>query len=100
ILLLEGEFHLRNLEFKKAVGVLNKASTQEYAEEYSFRLLMLAYYYNGDRMQAIDIYINLTNYLKEYLDVGPSKITEELYLLIKSDREVPVKSMGKWINLD
>lgn len=97
LLILSGELYIEKLYYKNAIEVLNKACEQEWAEEYAYRLLMLAYYYNGERMQAIEVYNKLTIYLKRYLGIEPSKLTTDLNTAIKNDAQIPISSRRRWL---
>ncbi len=72
---------------EEAAGILTAASTKSFADENSFRLLMLAHYSMGNKAAALKTYKRLEEYLATELDTSPHQKTEQLRGLIKDEKE-------------
>ena len=85
-------------DYQQAVEVLTRASLNDFFDEQSYRLLMLACYASGNQRQALEIYQKFSKLLREEMGAHPQKATRQLRDLILSGQDIPVPEMIKTLS--
>ncbi len=93
-----GRLLLQTGEYEEALNILNRASSQSFADENSYRLLMLAHYALCNPGQALQIYNKLERTLASEFQANPHRRTKELRDLIRSGTDQPVSELVKLLS--
>jgi|GEM_PF-6526502 len=93
-----GRLLVQTGEYEEALNTLTRASSKSFADENSYRLLMLAHYALCNSGQALQIYNKLEKNLASEFQVRPHRRTRELRDLIRSGIDQPVSDLLKWLS--
>ncbi len=93
-----GRLLLQTGEHEEALNILTKASSKSFADENSYRLLMLAHYALCNPGQALQTYNKLEKTLASEFQASPHRKTKELRDLIRSGLDQPVSDLVKWLS--
>lgn len=74
--------YIRLEQFEEVIEWANRLITIDDALEEGYRLLMLAYYYLGDRHKAIKAFEKCEAVLKRVYNIAPMETTEQLYEMV------------------
>lgn len=75
--------YIRLEQFENVIEWANRLIKLDEALEEGYRLLMLAYYYLGDRHKALKAFEKCEAVLKQVYNIAPMETTEQLYEMVK-----------------
>ncbi|HEY5597104.1 MAG TPA: BTAD domain-containing putative transcriptional regulator [Candidatus Bipolaricaulota bacterium] len=87
-LLEQAQCHAQLQQHDAAIGCVQEAIRSQPWHEPAYRKLMLYAFYSGDHAQVVQAYKRCIAALKEHLDVGPDRETENLYQQLCQSQEV------------
>ncbi len=76
-----------NGEWTEVIDVCQLILARDNCWENAYRMLMTAYYRNGNRAQALRVYQKCVQSLRRELDVEPTPATRKLYHAILTEYE-------------
>lgn len=97
-LVMLGRLLLQTGEYEEAVNVLSRATSKFFADEDSYRLLMLAHYALFCPAKALSVYNRLEKYLAEEFETSPHRKTKELRNLIRDGTDKQISELTKWLS--
>ncbi|MEO4052471.1 BTAD domain-containing putative transcriptional regulator [Solibacillus sp. CAU 1738] len=74
--------YIRLEQFDDVIEWATRLVSIDESYEEGYRLLMLAYYYQGNRYKALRIYEKCVDALKRFYNIAPMETTEQLYEMI------------------